>query len=92
MDFHHTPKYFANQDFSRSTSMHHNQHPSQFSRFLSNDNHQFFMQQRTLLPNTFGQMNLNPDDDDDDGDDENEDDDDGRTPINDRPSLKFPKE
>jgi hypothetical protein len=87
MDFHRPPKYFANQDFSRSTSMHYNQHSPQFSRFLSNDNDPFFMQNRNHLSNTFRHMTIHPND----GDDEDEDDD-GKTPTIDQPSLKYPKQ
>ncbi len=88
MDFHHLPKYPANQDFSRSN-------PFQFSPFLSNDNNLFSMQHRIYLPNAFRQMNIHPDDGDDENDDDDDDDDydDGKTPTADHPHPlpKFPK-
>jgi len=76
---------FRTHDYHhRSTAMNFDRNPLPYSRFLSNDNNQFFMNHRTYLPNTFRHLNINPDD----GDDE---DDDGPTPTVEFPSPRFPK-
>jgi len=72
-DFHH-----------RSTAMNFDGNPSPYSRFLSHDNDQFFMNRRDYLPNTFRHLNINPDD----GDDE---DDDDKTPTVEYSSPRYPK-
>jgi hypothetical protein len=84
-DFPHQSKYHNDYDFSQSTLMNFDRNSPQYSGFLSANNHEFSLNNRIILSNTFRQLNINPNDGDD------EDDDDDQTPTVDHPSLKFPK-